>query len=56
MVTQQKHGFFKTAKFREGTMKPKKDTKFVSHKEHEEHKEHKVWFRYATGGCALKLF
>ena len=37
-------------------MKPKKVTKFVSHKEHEEHEEHQDFIVYASGGRATQWF
>ena len=42
-------------KFEEDTMKPKKVTKLVSHKEHQEHKEHQVLLVLASGGPATHI-
>ncbi len=42
--------WLKVTKFREGTMKPKKNTKYVSHQEHQGHKEHQNCLVYASGG------
>ncbi len=36
-------------------MKPKKITKYVSHKEHEGHQEHEGFFVYASGGLAMMI-